>query len=711
MLNPRLFKIALIGIALLLVQACRHPIEIEGQGDVTSSTGTRGCSFEESTASPVPDNCAQNLIVGDYQETYYPVARPGWKFKGWVNYCTDVVTPPYGCSFTVPAETVQLFSGGTVFPLKAVFERDDTKPNILLIMADDLGYNDLAINNDNTQIDTPNMDQLARDGVRFTRHYASTVCSPARAALLTGYHPERLGYLPNGRGISPAIETLPERLQQEGYTTWHIGKWHIGDLERTAWPDHQGFDHWFGFLNQWRLAGVHVGGELQLTTPRYQNPWLQGDTEPGRNFTGHLENILTDKAITVLSELNAAQAPWFLNLWYYAPHSPITPASEFAQNYPDTPAGKYQALVNQLDHNVGRVLTHLEQIGALQNTLIVLVSDNGGTNSAMDNNAPFSGAKATMTEGGMRTPLVIKWPDSAMNGQVIADVVSIEDIYPTVLESIGVTPLAGLDGDSFYAAVEQRVSIGVKERYWDALMTADWTSHTGLSADGRWRLLQWYPFWGAMPDPMIFDLELDPTSALPVVPPPPLQLTQMTDNYRAWYTDVHTVKTNFVANTNGSGVLTGTDFLRTPGFGWYTFGIGVPHAYEGPIAAQAGVWTMSRTGNTVTAQFGDLILHGDIQNSNTCHSIAVSGSFTAQVQSNVVPSFKLALYIDGVAVQSGELQAVLQVDDPTVETIIGDPLNVANTGVLSPPIIMNTTLTSSPASTPQSFSARLCPSS
>ncbi|MBK6511633.1 MAG: sulfatase-like hydrolase/transferase [Haliea sp.] len=247
MLNPRLFKIALIGIALLLVQACRHPIEIEGQGDVTSSTGTRGCSFEESTASPVPDNCAQNLIVGDYQETYYPVARPGWKFKGWVNYCTDVVTPPYGCSFTVPAETVQLFSGGTVFPLKAVFERDDTKPNILLIMADDLGYNDLAINNDNTQIDTPNMDQLARDGVRFTRHYASTVCSPARAALLTGYHPERLGYLPNGRGISPAIETLPERLQQEGYTTWHIGKWHIGDLERTAWPDHQGFYHWFGF--------------------------------------------------------------------------------------------------------------------------------------------------------------------------------------------------------------------------------------------------------------------------------------------------------------------------------------------------------------------------------------------------------------------------------------------------------------------------------
>jgi hypothetical protein len=211
---------------------------------------------------------------------------------------------------------------------------------------------------------------------------------------------------------------------------------------------------------------------------------------------------------------------------------------------------------------------------------------------------------------------------------------------------------------------------------------------------------------------MLFDLGLDPTSSLPVVPPPPLQLTQMLGNYLAWYTDVHTVETTYVENTNGSGVLTGMDFLRTPGFGWYTFGIGVPHAYEGPIVSQAGVWNMSRTGNTVTAQFGDLILHGDIQNSDSCHSIAVSGSFGRQTASNAGPSrMKLALYIDGIAVQSAELEAVLQVDDPTVETIIGDPLNAANTSLLSPPIIMNTTLTSSSASTPQSFSERLCPSS
>jgi len=157
-------------------------------------------------------------------------------------------------------------------------------------MADDLCYNDLAINNDNTDIDTPHMDQIARDGVRFTRHYATAVCSPARAAFLIGMY--------------------PERLKEEGYTTWHIGKWHIGDLERTAWPDYQGFDHWFGFLNQWRLVGLHVDSALQMTMPRYNDPWLEGDAESGRFFPGHLENILTDKAIEVISDLQAAQTPW-----------------------------------------------------------------------------------------------------------------------------------------------------------------------------------------------------------------------------------------------------------------------------------------------------------------------------------------------------------------------------------------------------------------
>jgi len=709
-MNLKLIKSVSIGLLLLFIQACSHPIAIEGQGDVTSvnGTGTRGCSFEQATAVQVPDNCAKNLVIGPYQETYSATARPGWKFKGWVNYCTDVIAPPYNCSFNVPAATVQKYWWKTVPPLKAVFTpvTVNTKPNILLIMADDLGYNDLAINNDNTSIDTPNMDQIARDGVRFTRHYAHGVCSPARASLLTGYFPERLGYLPNGRGISPEVVTLPERLKEEGYTTWHIGKWHIGDLDRAAWPDYQGFDHWFGFLNQWRLAGLQTAdGEVALTAPTYINPWLDSDSEPGRNYPGHLESILTDKAIAVLSDLNNAQAPWFLNLWYYAPHTPVTPASEFAVKYPDTAAGRFQALVNQLDHNIGRVMSHLHTIGALQNTIVVVVSDNGGTNGhGLDNNAPFYGKKVTLYEGGLRTPLLIKWPEASINGQVYSDTVSIADIYPTLLESIGVTPPDKLDGSSFYQSVQQGGPPAQKTLFWELALG----NYGVLSTDGRWRLHQLYRFWGVVPPPDLFDLNVDYTGTQRVLPTPPIELAELQESYQAWYRDVHTVATKYVQNDNASGILTGMDFLRTPGFGTYTFGIGIPDAQNGPIAEQAGIWQMRRTDNTVTAQFGDLILTGDIQNSNSCHSIVVSGNFSRQVQMGVTDRITLSLYIDGVESQSKSLDATLQVVDPTTATIIGDPESVSSAGKLSSPVILNAALSSSSPLTLEAFSQQLC---
>ena len=583
------------------------------------------------------------------------------------------------------------------------------KPNILVLMADDMGFNDLAINNDNTQIDTPNMDQLARDGVRFTRHYASAVCSPARAAFLTGISPERLGYLPNGRGISPEIVTLPERLNEEGYNTWHIGKWHIGDTERTAWPDHQGFDHWFGFLNQWRLAGVHVDGELQLSYPTYVNPWLEGDTEPGKNFTGHLENILTDKAIDVISSLNAEQAPWFLNLWFYAPHGPVQPASEFAANYPDTPAGRYQALVNQLDTNIGRIVAHLENIGALENTIIVVVSDNGGNNATVDSNAPFYGSKGTLTEGGLRTPLIIKWSDGSLNGQVFADTVSIEDIYPTLLESIVVAPPDNLDGNSFYRTVQQLEPITRRARFWDHIMTTSWVSYAMLSADDRWRLWKSPPLWGVDVDPVLYDLEADPTGSNPVLPPPLTQLASMTQSYHAWYKDVHTVKTTYAPGANGSGVLTGMGFLRTPGFEQYTFGIGLPDQYTGPVAGQAGIWEMSRAGNTVLAQFGDLILSGEIQNANSCHSIVITGYFARELAFPSPPEkMTLTMYVDGVATTSQTLDGILSIDDVMKETVIGDPLATENVTALPAPIILNTALSESTPWTLGSFSQQLC---
>ncbi len=576
-------------------------------------------------------------------------------------------------------------------------------PNILLIVADDLGYNDLSINNDNNAIDTPNLDQLARDGVRFTRHYATAVCSPARAALLTGQYPERNGYLPNGRGLSAELVTLPERLQQEGYSTWHIGKWHIGARERTAWPDHQGFDHWFGFLNQWRLAGKRKGGSLVPAGPRYENPWLQGDSDPGSYYEGHLENILTDKAIEVLADLDRSGEPWFLNLWYYAPHAPISPAEEFAALYPDTKQGRYRALVNQLDSNIGRVLAQLEAMGALEETVVVVVSDNGGTNREIDNNAPFPGTKATLFEGGLRTPLIIRWPDDAYNRQVLDHVVSIQDLYPTLLDAVGLVPGSDLDGQSLYPTVQGEAAPPQRNLFWEHV-----ASYSVLSADGRWRLYQLAPLFYQERPPSLYDYDADRTATMETVPPPEGTLSQLRTEHEEWYHDVHTVKARYSGDDSG-GTLTGMDFLRTPGFGGYTFGLGFSAGYSGQLASQAGIWDLNVTGATVTASFGDLVLSGEIEGVRECHSVVVTGVFYMHISPTSGPDkIDLRLYVDGRQVASVQTDGALHVDDPTVETVIGDPAMSSGPGQVYPPILLNTSLDYSIVWTPASLGEALC---
>ena len=583
---------------------------------------------------------------------------------------------------------------------------ESEKPNILLIMVDDLGYNDLAINNDNNLITTPNLDQLAREGVRFTRHYATAVCSPARAALLTGQDPARNGYAPNGRGLSPQITTLPDVLKQAGYATWHIGKWHIGDLQRQAWPDHQGFDHWFGFLNQWRLAGKQVNGEIQLAKPRYLDPWLESDSQPGAYYSGHLENILTDKAIATLDELQVSDQPWFINLWFYAPHNPIQPAAEFAEQYPDTGAGRYNALVHQLDHNIGRLLDHLDSTGQRNNTIVIVVSDNGGTNTEIDNNFPYYGNKATFFEGGLRTPLIIQWPDSDTSGTVYNDVVSIQDIYPTLLDSLEIEIPADIDGHSLLAGIQNpddkhsNVALFWEESY---------SSFGMLSNDGRWRVYKPLSFTVEPTAPMLYDLESDPLGAQELSPTPPEYLQPLLGEYRSWHRDIHRVKTNYSADDLGIGSLTGMDFLRTPGFGAYTFGIGFSEGIYGSLVQQGSIWQLSLSDGVVTVEFGDNYLSGVMSSSSNCHSVIVSGIFTRITSVFAGDSkMKLSLYIDGVHQQTLEVDGYLDVEDPGIPIHIGSADTAVEGEKILPPVILSVPIDSSPGWTPESFAKELC---
>ena len=206
-------------------------------------------------------------------------------------------------------------------------------PNVLLILVDDLGFGDLGANGA-LESHTPQMDRLAGEGARFTRHYADSSCAPSRAALLTGRHPARAGFRPRGRGLPAEVTTLPELLRERGYATRHLGKWHLGGTgiwgldasPASALPSAHGFDHWFGFLDSILLLGPDPETAKAQTRFRYRRgrnfwPWLLGSDAPGTYYREHLTDLLTERAVEFIRSPH--EGPWFLNLWYFAPHGPI----------------------------------------------------------------------------------------------------------------------------------------------------------------------------------------------------------------------------------------------------------------------------------------------------------------------------------------------------------------------------------------------------
>jgi arylsulfatase A-like enzyme len=577
------------------------------------------------------------------------------------------------------------------------------KPNILLIMADDLGVNDISIYNGNTAIDTPNLDALAKDGVRFTQHYADSVCSPARAALLSGQHPVRTGFTPNGRGISPDLLTLPEALSDQGYATWHIGKWHIGETQRQAWPDYQGFDHWFGFLNQWLLAGDHRDENTPLSGPRYNNPWLMGDTESPRYHKGHLEDILTDRALSALQTLADGEKPWFLNLWFFGPHEPVQPAPHFAQNYPDTGPGRYRALISQLDYNIGRVLKLLDQTGQRNNTIVVFLSDNGGTNRYVDSNYPYFGRKGSYYRGAVRTPLIIQWPRSEAAGSVYDGPIAIYDIYPTLMAATDLPIPPALDGLNLLPDITDGKT-QQRELFWENIL-----GFAMLSVDGsRW--LSRNPWMS--PDEPIFlaNLDNDPAGAIDEHKTYPGDVIRLDNRHHRWQRNIYQVNTEADLDDFGHGELTAADFLRTPGYGEFTFAIGVERGYQGNLARQDPIWSLrAKADGSVEARFQKVTLNGHPLSNDECYSLVVSGMFSPRIPGipNVRNHMWLNLYIDGVLVDSYTGRGKMDVKNTAAATIIGEPSKQGNLR-LSEPVVLNTTVERSLIWTSQTLDQRAC---
>jgi arylsulfatase A-like enzyme len=560
----------------------------------------------------------------------------------------------------------------------------NAQPNILLILLDDLGYNDLGAN-ENTEIPTPNLDQLAHQGVRFTRHYTDSTCRPSRAALLTGKLPSRSAQPPHFIGLSPEIQILPEVLKRVGYKTFHIGKWHLGDTVQGAWPSAQGFDEWFGFLTQFLLRQTN-DPDQSYSRPTYHDPWLQSNNSPRQAYKGHLTDILTRRAVNTIASLQGSQQPWFINLWYLAPHGPVQPASRYAERYPDTAKGRYYALVNQLDDAIEQVLKALDAGGISENTLVVVLSDNGGTNKAVDNNFPFFDRKVSFYEGGVRTPLLMRWPGVLPAGRVIDDIVSEVDIFPTLARAGKAEIPTDLDGidllDSISSARPRLTS--TRHLFWE-LALDDYYAYSVLSPDGRWRLV----------NGQLFDLGQDPTGKIDVADTYPDVVGTLTKTYRGWQKQASMANVTFERLSASKGLLTGDSYRRSPGDGGFTFAIGVTPEnitdQTETIAWHPDIWSMTLSKRGLEIAIGEVTLQAPVLAAGRCSTVVVSSYFQPSLLN---PERRMAthqLYIDDRLVMTRTQPHYAPFPDSyTPPTLIGhSPGEMDFSGRLSAPLVHN----------------------
>ena len=377
-----------------------------------------------------------------------------------------------------------------------------TKPNIVFILIDDMGWKDLGCYGSEFY-ETPHLDAMVKEGMRFTDAYAACpVCSPTRASILTGKYPATLGLTTfigdyaKGKLLSaPYIDHLPleektiaSTLKEAGYRTYHVGKWHLGS--EPYWPEHHGFD-----VN---IAGCHWGLPMKGYFSPYGNPKLE-DGPKGE----YLTDRLTDEAIKLIK--TNGDSPFFLHLSYYAVHIPIQVPRSYKVKYKkkikdlgldniktfeegpyfpcehkkkyrikrrllqSNPA--YAGMIQKLDENIGRLIKTLEDLNKTNNTVIIFTSDNGGlatTEGSPTCNAPLSEGKGWMYEGGTREPLIIKWPGVIEPYSVCTCPVTSPDFYPTILEMAGLDlmPKQHRDGVSLMPLLRSNGTLNREAIFW-----------------------------------------------------------------------------------------------------------------------------------------------------------------------------------------------------------------------------------------------------
>ena len=461
--------------------------------------------------------------------------------------------------------TVLAAFGNNVVSESASSRASETaRPNVVMLMVDDLGWADLGCYGADLH-ETPNIDRFATGALRFTNAYAAApVCTPTRAAWMTGKHPARLqmtiwhenaaGAPEQGRKLIPPQAqanlphtevTLAELFKSSGYRTFHVGKWHLGDAGH--YPETHGFEA--------NLGGTFWGAPATFFYP-YRGLWAKRepryvpglhDGQPGE----YLTDRLTDEALKFIGRHGNQTQPFFLNLCFHTVHTPIEGKTELVDHYrrklkPEFHHrnATYAAMVHSLDQNVGRVLASLNELGITDRTIVIFSSDNGGylRNSrygTVTSNYPLRSGKGSLYEGGIRVPLMVRAPQRTLAATVCEEPVCTQDLFPTLVDICQLDDLPSIqdaiDGVSLSTLLNKPAKkLNERELFWHYPHYYPTTTPVSAVRSGRWKLLHYYEEGKSE----LYDLAKDVGEQMDVSETHAARSRELTSRLKSWLSDV-----------------------------------------------------------------------------------------------------------------------------------------------------------------------------
>ena len=426
---------------------------------------------------------------------------------------------------------------GVAVPQLRVSEQQGS-PNIVILLADDLGWADLGFRN--SDIETPNIDRLAREGMSLERFYVQPICTPTRSALMTARDPMKLGSIYAGfqpwqnGGVSPEEHFMPESFKAAGYQTAMIGKWHLGHTIEPLVPNARGFDHFVGHLNtqiNYYDYTVANGYDLQ-----------ENGVSVKRDET-YATDMHGDEAVRYLTEIRDPSRPFFLYIPFLAPHSPMQAPKDLEQKYSlrfNTPFPRktYAAMVDSLDQAVGRILGTLDAQGLTENTIVFFFSDNGGLQAFGADNGPYRGGKLVTFEGGIRTNAFLRWPRWIPPGSQNENVISVLDLFPTFAGVAGV-PMGNikpLDGQDRWDAITTTETVERSGDLYFASNSPMFNRYHVSVMETRWKLVQEidHQLITTEVKDYLFDLPADPGEKNNLAGQHPEIVAQLAEKIRWW---------------------------------------------------------------------------------------------------------------------------------------------------------------------------------